>query len=252
MPEDQLPQKLNDFWSEKYKRESQKSWDKFYKRNETRFFKDRHWLNREFDSYFGIPENEPRTILEVGCGVGNLVYPLLECQPNLKVYCCDFSSRAVEFVQKNENYDAEHVFPFVCDIVETPLVNFVPNASVDTVTAIFVLSAIPYERQLQAFKNISSVLKPGGHLVFRDYCEGDYAKEKFLNSKEPSMIDEHTFVRQDGTISYFFDEKRVDELASDVGLENISLERVQRSVDNRKRELSMQRVFLQGVWRKKY
>lgn len=91
--------KLSDFWVEKYKKESKKSWDKFYKRNETRFFKDRHWLDREFDCYFGLPDKLPLTILEVGCGVGNLVYPLLEVQPNLKIYCCDFSPRAIDFVK---------------------------------------------------------------------------------------------------------------------------------------------------------
>ncbi|EPX74043.1 actin binding methyltransferase [Schizosaccharomyces octosporus yFS286] len=241
---------LGPFWAEKYKRESKKSWDKFYKRNETRFFRDRHWLDREFDKYFGLPDKSPLTLLEVGCGVGNLVYPLLEVQPNLRVLCCDFSPRAIEFVKKHENFDKSKVVPFVCDITEDRLDQWVPASGIDTVTAIFVLSALPREKQQDAIRNLSSVLKVKGHLVFRDYCDGDFAQKKFQQSSDPSLIDERTFVRQDGTISYFFIEEELNYWMENSGLRLISLDRVNRKVDNRKRNLSMDRTFLQGVWEK--
>lgn len=38
-------------------------------------------------------------LLEAGCGVGNCIFPLLEDELNIFVYACDFSPRAVEFVQ---------------------------------------------------------------------------------------------------------------------------------------------------------
>lgn len=37
------------FWINKYKKEAAKNWDLFYKRNTTKFFKDRHWTDREFE-----------------------------------------------------------------------------------------------------------------------------------------------------------------------------------------------------------
>lgn len=40
---------VSDFKQLKLEREAQKNWDLFYKRNSTRFFKDRHWTTREFE-----------------------------------------------------------------------------------------------------------------------------------------------------------------------------------------------------------
>lgn len=42
---------------------------------------------------------EKMTLFEVGCGVGNFMFPLLGKLPNIFIYACDFSKRAVEFVQ---------------------------------------------------------------------------------------------------------------------------------------------------------
>lgn len=43
-------------------------------------------------------ENQKLTVLEAGCGVGNCLFPLLE-DLNIFAYACDFSPRAVEYVQ---------------------------------------------------------------------------------------------------------------------------------------------------------
>lgn len=40
---------LSTFKQIKLEKEAQKNWDLFYKRNTTKFFKDRHWTRREFD-----------------------------------------------------------------------------------------------------------------------------------------------------------------------------------------------------------
>ena len=36
-----------------YERGSRRAWDIFYKRNSTHFFKDRHWIQREFPQLAG-------------------------------------------------------------------------------------------------------------------------------------------------------------------------------------------------------
>lgn len=41
------------FRQEKLEKEAKKNWDVFYKRNTTKFFKDRHWTTREFEELCG-------------------------------------------------------------------------------------------------------------------------------------------------------------------------------------------------------
>ena len=39
---------IGTYKQEKLEKDAKKNWDLFYKRNSTNFFKDRHWLTREF------------------------------------------------------------------------------------------------------------------------------------------------------------------------------------------------------------
>ena len=113
-----------EFKANKLELEAQKNWDLFYKRNETNFFKDRHWTTREFEELLGEVDDEkgdekeekPKVLLEVGCGVGNLVFPLLEENLALYIYCCDFSPRGVQFVKDHKLYNEDRVRAFQCDI----------------------------------------------------------------------------------------------------------------------------------------
>ena len=90
------------FQRTKLEKEAMKNWDLFYKRNSTHFFKDRHWITREFPALLCALSDVNRTrsvLLEVGCGVGNTVFPLLDENPALFVHACDFSPRAVDLVK---------------------------------------------------------------------------------------------------------------------------------------------------------
>jgi methyltransferase-like protein 6 len=40
---------VSEFEQNKLEKEAQKNWDLFYKRNTTKFYKDRHWTTREFE-----------------------------------------------------------------------------------------------------------------------------------------------------------------------------------------------------------
>ena len=48
--------KISDFHRTKLETEAKKNWDLFYKRNSDHFFKDRHWLTREFEAIRNLHE----------------------------------------------------------------------------------------------------------------------------------------------------------------------------------------------------
>jgi methyltransferase-like protein 6 len=103
-------------------------------------------------------------VLEVGCGVGNFVFPMMRVHTNHRFFACDFSPRAIEFVTNNPEYDTERCYAFVCDLTQDPLTRLLPNdhetrEGIDVVSMIFVLSAIPPEKMAKALANIASVSK---------------------------------------------------------------------------------------------
>lgn len=102
---------VTDYKRNKFEQEAKKNWDLFYKRNSTHFFKDRHWITREFPELLVTKselDDPQRTtfLLEAGCGVGNTVFPLLSDNKDLFVYACDFSSKAIELLKVNLNYES--------------------------------------------------------------------------------------------------------------------------------------------------
>eukprot|EP00961_Rhodomonas_salina_P024406 328731-Rhodomonas_salina.1 len=48
-------------------------------------------------------------VVEVGCGVGNTALPLLALNPEIKVWACDFSDNAVEYLKQSEGYDKDRL-----------------------------------------------------------------------------------------------------------------------------------------------
>lgn len=178
-------------------KDAQRHWDIFYKRNETKFFRDRHWTTREFQELINFDVNEKITFLELGCGVGNMVFPLVEEGfSNFYFYACDFSPRAVEFVKSNNLYDESKMKAFCADLTTDNLFENIQEGSVDMASLIFVLSAIHPDSWVQVAKVAFRALRPGGLLLFRDYGRYDMAQLRF---KPGHKIAENFYMRQDGT-----------------------------------------------------
>ncbi|KAJ2159807.1 hypothetical protein GGF46_002747 [Coemansia sp. RSA 552] len=235
-----------EFWCSKYRNEASRNWDKFYKRNTTNFFKDRRWTDREFEELrpgHAFSEKKP-VLLEIGCGVGNFIWPVLERNPDMYVYACDFSVRAVDFVKAKEEYSEERCRAFVCDITQDRLADTIPPHSVDIVSAIFVFSALPPEKQAAAVANIVEILKPGGRILFRDYGLYDLAQLRF---KPGHKLEDNLYVRQDGTMSYYFSTERLHELfVQHGGLVELENDYVFKRLVNAKKSIDTDRVFAQA------
>ncbi|CAD5319549.1 unnamed protein product [Arabidopsis thaliana] len=263
---------VSPFWRDKYERDAKKYWDIFYKHHGDRekrnygclerilsstayaldflvlhqFFKDRHYLDKEWNSYFSVSGKS--VILEVGCGAGNTIFPLIATYPDIFVYACDFSPRAVELVKAHDEYTETRVCAFACDLTGDGLDKHISPSSVDIVTMIFVLSAVSPEKMSSVLQNIRKVLKPNGCILFRDYAVGDLAQERF--SGKDQKISENFYVRGDGTRAFYFSNEFLETLFSEQGFEVEELDVCCKQVENRSRELVMNRRWVQATFRR--
>ncbi|PKI82453.1 hypothetical protein MVES1_003462 [Malassezia vespertilionis] len=266
------------FVVDKTRREASRAWDKFYKAHEDRFFRDRHWTDREFaslraaDGEEGIEQalgqgaqgaQDAPVLLEVGCGVGNTIYPLLEKNAALKAYACDFSPRAVAMVKEHGAYTPERVHAFVYDLVRekgTLRAHLATRRGwppVSTLSLIFVLSAIPPHEHAAVLAALVDAVPVGATLVFRDYARCDIAQLRFHTRKdaqwaEPSLLstDYDWYRRGDETMAYFFTKDEVERLMHSTGRLAGTVEEVVKTNTNRRTGVLMERRFIQAQLRK--
>ncbi|WFD31156.1 hypothetical protein MSPP1_002190 [Malassezia sp. CBS 17886] len=271
------------FMQEKMQREASRAWDKFYRVHQDRFFKDRLWTDREFaelaartapqgaDAAEDAPletqladEGPAPVLVEVGCGVGNTVYPLLDKNAALRVHCCDFSPRAVQMVQDHAAHDAARVNAFVHDLVrdgtDTLRARLAERPTwppVSTLSLIFVLSAIPPHQHRAVLGALAAVVPVGGTLVFRDYARCDLAQLRFHTRAdaqwaEPSLLsDTHDWYRRgDHTMAYFFTRDEMQRHADAIGGFEGPVEEVVKVSTNRRSGAVLERRFIQARLRR--
>lgn len=232
---------------EKIESNANQYWNQFYNIHNDKFYKDRQWLFTEFPELsFSNSQNDSKlkVIFEIGCGVGNTIFPILQrnTDPNLRIYGCDFSETAINILKEDEAYE-DRCTAFVCDITQCDWdLPFPPN-SVDVVIMIYVLSSIHPDKMKDVLKKISDCLKPNGQILFRDYGRYDLAQLRF---KPGRCISDNFYARGEGTLVYFFEKDEVDKMFRECGYKTVQIVCDKRLQVNRKRQLKMYRVWIQG------
>ncbi|XP_050440997.1 tRNA N(3)-methylcytidine methyltransferase METTL2A [Adelges cooleyi] len=224
-------------------------WDKFYSVHQEKFFKNRCWLFTEFPEITSLYDRKSSCLLEVGCGVGNSVFPILahSAQNSVHVYCCDFSSNAISILKTNPEYNENQCTAFVCDITADEWNPPFALESLDIILLVFVLSAIQPDKLKQTVKKFYEYLKPGGMILFRDYGRFDMAQLRF---KEGRCISDNYYSRGDGTLVYFFTQNDVQEIFVGAGFQEIQNIVDRRMQVNRGKQLKMYRVWIQCKYQK--
>jgi methyltransferase-like protein 6 len=248
---------VSTFLRNKYSEDAQaaKNWDDFYSRHRTNFFKDRHYMEDEFPELERARvDNKPRTLLEAGCGVGNTVLPLLASHSGLEIFATDFSPKAIQLLnstplpasakQRMHAFVSDMSLDSTASVWEEEILQKVPGG-LDIVMMIFSLSAVPPERQTVAIRNIAKVMKPGGKLLFRDYARCDHTQLKFSHE---NRLENNFYVRQDGTLTYFFDLSALVKTFREFGFKAVDTRHVERVIANRSTGAQMTRIWIHGTF----
>ena len=147
---------------------------------------------------------QPR-LLEVGCGVGNALFPLLRLIPGLFLYGVDCSKNAIQCVQNHPDYSAANAAAaaaaaanaaasagassaavsasssssvavssassdrcgaWVCDVVKECLPAVLATDHLDYATLVFVLSAIHPAHMVAVLRKVHTALKTNRGVLF--------------------------------------------------------------------------------------
>ena len=298
-----------DYKTKKFRINDTMAWNRFYQSHQSNFFKDRHYFVKEFPQEFTLsgddidatlsttgtpdisrapPSAAPTTIMkvqhrclvEIGCGVGNAMLPLLgsdrcseyathdtgpnEMKPEpleapiqWTVYGFDLSSTAIDILRNDVRYQqALKVNRTYCDVCDISIPNVMPpyaRSVADVTSLIFCLSAIHPTKHSIVMQNVISTLQPGkGTLIFRDYGRYDLAQIK-LGTQRSKLLDNDNFYRKhDGTKCYYFTIEDMEDLVQQQkgALEILELRYIRRKYVNRSMQCERRRVWVQGRFRR--
>ena len=227
-------------------------WDHFYETHKRDFFKDRNWLFTEFSELMASrseAKGNSMRIFEIGCGVGNTLFPILHMNLDSPtyVYGCDFSSVAIDLLRKEKSYDESRCNAFQLDATSSDWNLPFDENSIDVILLIFTLSAIDPSKMLGVVQQAYRFLKPGGCLLFRDYGRHDMAQLRFRTGH---CLGANFYVRGDGTRAYFFTEGEIHDMFSSCRLVKRELLVDRRLLVNRGKQVRMYRVWIQAKYQK--
>ena len=236
------------------------AWNAFHTRHSSAtFFKPKRYIPASFPSTMkalrGLPR--PPRILEVGCGAGAALFPIMAALEGHKegkatALAIDVSDKALSLLRSSPSFDPETASFLPLDLSLTPPPPPLPS-TFDCAFLIFTLSAVPPHLHPQTLENVRACLRPGARLCFRDYGLYDMTMLRFgarQHVPRGSGGGGSTFRREEGTLSTFFGLEEAREMFVRAGFAVEDLEYACVINRNRKEKTEMRRCFLHGTFLK--
>ena len=252
-------------------------WNVFYTKNGANAYKPRHFIVEAFQSL-----RSARIVVDIGCGAGANVWPVIEKTNVTHVFGTDVAPAALDALAAHPDASAAlesgkltlFLWDFSRNSPPLPLFRQRPNSSSDTSAAAvaaaaasmwhvdtppikgtaadsvlltFTASAIHPRDHAELVRGAVALLAPGGRLLFRDHGARDLAQ---LRAVDDSILLPSMNERGDGTLAYFFTLAEVDTLMRNAGLVIEELSHACVTNFNRKTGTEMKRVFVHAVGRK--
>ena len=102
----------------------------------------------------------------------------------------------------------------------------------------------------QVLHSIARTLKAGaGRVLVRDYAEGDLAESRLAASSRQQKLQDSFYVRGDGTRAFYFSQEGLRKLLSEAGYSCEKMHVHERTIENRRKGLLMDRRWIQAVFR---
>jgi hypothetical protein len=257
---------------------SEVSWDNFYCLHSTaRVYKPRRYIYPEFKHWIDSLVLDPArnnshnsgddevVVLEIGCGHGCTMFPLLQLlQSNTarpaetssssssssrpqgwRYIASDCSAEGLKLIQSHplfvahkDNVDlviwnCEQAID-TCQFIDVDNQHSsdcrqTPIRNVRTAFCIFTLSAVSPSAHIRCLLNIAETLAVGGVLLFRDYAVHDMTMHRHT-----TRLGEYLFQRPEGTLAYYFDKNYLASIAAEAGFVVKELEYACVELSNRK------------------
>ena len=155
-------------------------------------FMDFDLYHDTFNFFLEAVEKKNASILEIGCGPGNITNFLLNKNPNLNVLGIDIASNMIDLAKKNVPSAAFRVLD--CKNLNSL------NLQFDAVLCGFTLPYLNKEEAKELIKDSSKIITKNG-ILYLSTMEDDYEKSKIISSSTNKKSGVFTYYHQEDYLS---------------------------------------------------
>ena len=196
--------------------ETLNTWNKVAQLYQEKFM-DLEMYNESYAIFCDAIVKSNASILEIGCGPGNITKQLLRLRNDFSIHGIDFSANMIELAQKN-NPTAQFEVMDARNILKL-------NITFDGIIAGFCLPYLSEEESLKLIADASTLLNKNG-ILYISFVEGDPTRSGF-----------HASSTGDRTYFYYHEVTRLTKGIIDVGFETPTMLHIHYGNANSKQEL---------------